>query len=190
VTLHVGLIGGGNISETHGRAAALIAECDKAGVKLGLFFQDRFAPAFVRLKQALDEGALGRIVLASARVKWWRPPEYGRSFSSRTGCSPPTCACPAPLWRSRRPRAPIPAPARPSCPTCAATGRPSRTSSTRSAEAARPAATGARPSQPGRGGGPLSLRPRGGAGPPVNARFLPGPLAVGPGERQDPHVSA
>jgi predicted dehydrogenase len=58
------------------KADALIAECAKAGVKLGLFFQDRFAPSFVRLKQALDEGALGRVFLASARVKWWRPPEY------------------------------------------------------------------------------------------------------------------
>ena len=58
------------------RADALIAECEKAGVKLGLFFQDRFAPGFVRLKGALDEGALGRPLLASARVKWWRPPEY------------------------------------------------------------------------------------------------------------------
>jgi predicted dehydrogenase len=58
------------------RADALIAECERAGVKLALFFQDRFAPALVRLKQALDDGALGRPLLASARVKWWRPPEY------------------------------------------------------------------------------------------------------------------
>jgi UDP-N-acetyl-2-amino-2-deoxyglucuronate dehydrogenase len=58
------------------RAGALIAECERARVTLGLFFQDRFAPAFVRLKQAIDEGALGRPILASARVKWWRPPEY------------------------------------------------------------------------------------------------------------------
>jgi UDP-N-acetyl-2-amino-2-deoxyglucuronate dehydrogenase len=58
------------------RADALIAECAKAEVKLGLFFQDRFAPAFLRVKQALDDGALGRPLLASARVKWWRPPEY------------------------------------------------------------------------------------------------------------------
>ena len=54
----------------------LIAACDAAGVKLGLFLQDRFAPGLVRLRQAVDEGALGRLVLASARVKWWRPAEY------------------------------------------------------------------------------------------------------------------
>jgi len=58
------------------RADALVAECEKARVKLGVFFQDRFSAAFVALKQALDEGALGRPLLASARVKWWRPPEY------------------------------------------------------------------------------------------------------------------
>jgi predicted dehydrogenase len=58
------------------RAEDLVAECERARVKLGVFFQDRFSPAFVALKQALDEGALGRPLLASARVKWWRPPEY------------------------------------------------------------------------------------------------------------------
>jgi len=58
------------------RADALIAACETAGVKLGLFFQDRFAPGLVRLRQAIEEGALGRPLLASARVKWWRPPEY------------------------------------------------------------------------------------------------------------------
>ena len=58
------------------RADALIAACDTAGVKLGLFFQDRFAPGLLGLREAIDEGALGRLILASARVKWWRPSEY------------------------------------------------------------------------------------------------------------------
>jgi UDP-N-acetyl-2-amino-2-deoxyglucuronate dehydrogenase len=58
------------------RADALIQACDAAGVKLGLFFQDRFAPGLMRLRQAIDDGALGRLLLASARVKWWRPAEY------------------------------------------------------------------------------------------------------------------
>jgi len=68
------------IDVTTERADALIEACADAGVKLGVFFQDRFAPDLVRLKKALDDGALGRPLLASARVKWWRPPEYyGRS---------------------------------------------------------------------------------------------------------------
>ncbi len=58
------------------KADALISVCRDAGVKLGVFFQDRFAPDLVRLKEALGQGVLGRPFLASARVKWWRPPEY------------------------------------------------------------------------------------------------------------------
>src|SRR5688572_25846983 len=58
------------------RADALIAECEKAGVKLGVFFQDRVALDIRRLKDLLDAGRLGKPILASARVKWYRPPEY------------------------------------------------------------------------------------------------------------------
>src|SRR5437016_128272 len=58
------------------RADALIAECERAGVKLGVFFQDRVAPDLVRLKELIDTGRLGKPILASARVKWYRPPEY------------------------------------------------------------------------------------------------------------------
>jgi predicted dehydrogenase len=55
---------------------ALLDECEKAGVKLGVFFQDRTAPDIVRLKELIDGGNLGRPILVSARVKWYRPPEY------------------------------------------------------------------------------------------------------------------
>ncbi len=58
------------------RADAFIAECERAGVKLGVFFQDRVAPDLVRLKGLIDSGRLGKPILASARVKWYRPPEY------------------------------------------------------------------------------------------------------------------
>ncbi|MDQ3686081.1 MAG: Gfo/Idh/MocA family oxidoreductase [Acidobacteriota bacterium] len=58
------------------RADALIETCDAAGVKLGVFFQDRVAPGVYRLKKLVDEGRLGRLILASARVKWFRPVEY------------------------------------------------------------------------------------------------------------------
>jgi predicted dehydrogenase len=58
------------------RADALIEACGHAGVKLGVFFQDRVAPDVGRLKGMLDGGELGRPLLASARVKWYRPPEY------------------------------------------------------------------------------------------------------------------
>jgi predicted dehydrogenase len=58
------------------RAETLIAECEKAKVKLGVIFQDRFKPDIRRLKQLIDDGALGRILLADARVKWYRSPAY------------------------------------------------------------------------------------------------------------------
>jgi predicted dehydrogenase len=58
------------------RADAFIAECERAGVKLGVFFQDRVAPDLVRLKDLIDSGRLGKPILVSARVKWYRPPEY------------------------------------------------------------------------------------------------------------------
>ena len=60
------------------RADGLIAEIEKAGVKLGVFFQDRFKPGIRQMKSAIDGGALGKPVLADARVKWYRPAEYYR----------------------------------------------------------------------------------------------------------------
>jgi UDP-N-acetyl-2-amino-2-deoxyglucuronate dehydrogenase len=54
----------------------LIAECEKAGVKLGVFFQDRVAPDIIKLKEMVDTGRLGKPILASAHVKWYRPREY------------------------------------------------------------------------------------------------------------------
>jgi UDP-N-acetyl-2-amino-2-deoxyglucuronate dehydrogenase len=64
------------IDITTERADALIEAADKAGVKLGVFFQDRCKPDILRAKKAMDSGVLGRLILADARVKWYRPPEY------------------------------------------------------------------------------------------------------------------
>jgi UDP-N-acetyl-2-amino-2-deoxyglucuronate dehydrogenase len=58
------------------QADALIEACDNASVKLGVFFQDRAQPDIVRLQQAVQGGRIGRPLLVSARVKWYRPPEY------------------------------------------------------------------------------------------------------------------
>jgi UDP-N-acetyl-2-amino-2-deoxyglucuronate dehydrogenase len=61
---------------TTARADALIAAADRAGVKLGVFFQDRLKPDIVLMKAMVDAGVVGRPLLASGRVKWYRPPEY------------------------------------------------------------------------------------------------------------------
>jgi UDP-N-acetyl-2-amino-2-deoxyglucuronate dehydrogenase len=54
----------------------LILETEKAGVKLGVIYQDRFKPGIQFLKQLYASGKLGKPILAEARVKWYRPPEY------------------------------------------------------------------------------------------------------------------
>jgi UDP-N-acetyl-2-amino-2-deoxyglucuronate dehydrogenase len=55
---------------------AIVAAVEAAGVRLAVFFQDRLLPDVVRLKAFLDAGGLGRVFLASAQVRWYRPPEY------------------------------------------------------------------------------------------------------------------
>ena len=61
---------------TTARADALIAAAGSAGVTLGVIFQDRLKPAVERLKTLVDSGAIGRPILADARVKWYRPRSY------------------------------------------------------------------------------------------------------------------
>jgi UDP-N-acetyl-2-amino-2-deoxyglucuronate dehydrogenase len=71
------------IDITTERADALISEVDKAGIKLGVFFQDRCKPDILRAKKAVYEGVLGPPILADARVKWHRPPDYYAKSSWR-----------------------------------------------------------------------------------------------------------
>jgi predicted dehydrogenase len=65
------------------RADALIDACAAAGVKLGVFFQDRLRPAAARLKRMVDDGELGKPVMIAGRVRWYRPPEYYSSSKWR-----------------------------------------------------------------------------------------------------------
>jgi UDP-N-acetyl-2-amino-2-deoxyglucuronate dehydrogenase len=64
------------IDVTTAKADALIAAAARAGVVLGVIFQDRLKPDVRRLKALVDGGGLGRPLLASAQVKWYRTPEY------------------------------------------------------------------------------------------------------------------
>lgn len=58
------------------RADELITAAETLGIKLGVIFQDRCKPDIRRMKQWINEGVLGKVLLADARVKWYRPPEY------------------------------------------------------------------------------------------------------------------
>jgi UDP-N-acetyl-2-amino-2-deoxyglucuronate dehydrogenase len=58
------------------RADTLISATNEGGVKLGVFFQDRFKADLLRVKEWINAGVLGRPILADARVKWFRPESY------------------------------------------------------------------------------------------------------------------
>jgi predicted dehydrogenase len=64
------------IDVTVAKGEALVAAAEAAGVRLGVLFQDRLKPDLVALRAFVRSGGLGRVLLASARVKWHRPPEY------------------------------------------------------------------------------------------------------------------
>lgn len=57
-------------------ADALIAACDAAGVRLAVALQSRFLDAPRAIKSAVDEGRLGRPIVGSAYIKWYRSAEY------------------------------------------------------------------------------------------------------------------
>jgi UDP-N-acetyl-2-amino-2-deoxyglucuronate dehydrogenase len=64
------------VDVTTARVDALLEAVERAGVKLGVCFQDRLQPDIHATKAFVDAGRLGKPVLASGRVKWYRPPEY------------------------------------------------------------------------------------------------------------------
>jgi len=55
---------------------ALLEAVERHGVKLGAVFQSRVQPDSLRVKRALREGDLGRILQADLRTKWYRTQEY------------------------------------------------------------------------------------------------------------------
>jgi predicted dehydrogenase len=64
------------IALTVDHADALIEACEQAGVTLGVVLQNRFNPPMRDLRALVDSGALGRVMLGSATVRWYRPQEY------------------------------------------------------------------------------------------------------------------
>jgi UDP-N-acetyl-2-amino-2-deoxyglucuronate dehydrogenase len=58
------------------RVDRLIDVVDDADVKVGVFFQERTESTVQWLRRLISSGQLGAPILASAHVKWYRPPEY------------------------------------------------------------------------------------------------------------------
>ncbi|MCY3556400.1 MAG: Gfo/Idh/MocA family oxidoreductase [Gemmatimonadetes bacterium] len=58
------------------RADRMIAACREAGVILAVDFEARYMADNVRVKQAVDEGRLGRMILGEVRLKWFRNDAY------------------------------------------------------------------------------------------------------------------
>ncbi len=58
------------------QAETMIAAQAETGKTLGCVFQQRFNPAAVIVKQAIDDGRFGRILHANAYLKWYRSQSY------------------------------------------------------------------------------------------------------------------
>lgn len=65
------------------RAAAIIDACGSSHVRLGLIYQARFDASTLAAKKAIDEGRLGRILLAGCQMRWSRNQAYYDSAAWR-----------------------------------------------------------------------------------------------------------
>jgi predicted dehydrogenase len=57
-------------------ADKMISACDEAGIKLFVVKQNRYNYPVQKLKQALEEGRFGKIVMGTVRVRWCRDQKY------------------------------------------------------------------------------------------------------------------
>lgn len=57
-------------------ADAMIRACDASGAKLFIVKQNRFNVPVLKLRQALEAGRFGKLVLGTVRVRWCRPQTY------------------------------------------------------------------------------------------------------------------
>lgn len=64
-------------------ADAMIASCRAAGVRLGVALQRRTEPVFRAVREAIQSGELGRLVLGSATVPYLRGQDYYHSAAWR-----------------------------------------------------------------------------------------------------------
>lgn len=54
----------------------LIETCERAGTRLFVVKQNRFNPAIRQLRQAIDQGRFGKMVMGTVRIRWTRSQDY------------------------------------------------------------------------------------------------------------------
>lgn len=57
-------------------AQAMVLACDKANVRLFVVKQNRYNLPVMKLREALDSGRFGKLVMGTVRVRWCRPQSY------------------------------------------------------------------------------------------------------------------
>ena len=67
------------LASSLGDCDAMIAAAAKYGKKLGMVSQRRLLPASQRMRQAIDDGKIGRAALGMAQLLGWRGEEYYKS---------------------------------------------------------------------------------------------------------------
>ncbi|MCS7252977.1 MAG: Gfo/Idh/MocA family oxidoreductase [Armatimonadota bacterium] len=58
------------------RAEMMIQAAERNNRLLAVDFEARYYPSMVRIKRAIDDGMFGKLILAEARLKWYRSQEY------------------------------------------------------------------------------------------------------------------
>ena len=64
------------IALTLAEADAMIAACDKAGIRLFVVMQNRYNVPVVKLRGEVESGRFGKLVLGTVRVRWCRTQSY------------------------------------------------------------------------------------------------------------------
>jgi UDP-N-acetyl-2-amino-2-deoxyglucuronate dehydrogenase len=64
------------IALTLADADAMIAACDAAGIRLFVVMQNRYNLPVVKLREAVEAGRFGKLVLGTVRVRWCRTQSY------------------------------------------------------------------------------------------------------------------
>ncbi len=71
------------LSITPEEGRKIIDLTQKTNRKFQVVFQSRFSPSIQKVKKFIDSGGLGKLILITSYVKWYRPPEYYTRWHGR-----------------------------------------------------------------------------------------------------------